>query len=34
MAFAGDAIADFEAFHFLANTHNFADVFVISPPAR
>lgn len=28
MTFTGDAAADFEAFHFLADTHHFTDIFV------
>ena len=28
MAFTGDAIANLEAFHFLADTHHFTDIFV------
>ena len=28
VTFTGDAVADFEAFHFLADTHHFTDIFV------
>ncbi|MNL58656.1 hypothetical protein D3C87_1823100 [compost metagenome] len=28
VAFAGNAIANFEAFHFLANANHFTDIFV------